>query len=442
MSMQPDRRTFLQAAALTSAGYFAASGLQAAETKSPMQKIQLAAVGCGGKGASDIKNASKFGKFVALCDVDQQQLKGSARRYKTEALFSDFREMFDKMGDKIDAVTVSTPDHAHAVIIAKALRMKKHVYGQKPLTRTIYEAHTIQKLAAEAGTSTQMGNQWTAYSPMRKMAYQIRAGMLGNVKEVHVWTNRPVWPQGERRPMMKAIPAHLDWDSWLASSPYRAYGDGYHPFKWRGWWDFGTGALGDMACHTCNLPFMALNMRDPVSVEATTAPHDGDSYPAWSRIKFEFPAREGREAFTLHWYDGSQLPDKKIFAGVTLKVRKKPAPYVSGTMIIGDKAKLYAAGDYAEEGNQLIGDSTAPEVEYPKSPGHVKEWFMGMEDASYKPMSNFVTYGGPLTETILLGNLAVWSPGKVEWDAKNITPTNRPELARIVNPGLRAGYEL
>jgi hypothetical protein len=247
---------------------------------------------------------------------------------------------------------------------------------------------------------------------------------------------------------MKPVPSTLNWDAWIGAAPFRAYGeDLYHPFKWRGWWDFGTGALGDMACHTCNLPFMALNMRDPVAVEAECPEHDGDSYPARSKIKFDFPELNGRPAFTMFWYDGGNLPAPDLFKGVTLKTKTDdgkeiPPPAASGVLLIGDKATMYAAGDYADLGIQLVGDAKELEVDYPKSPGHEKEWFNAIRDPKKPAMSNFPDYSGPLTETILLGNLAVWKRGRVEWDPAQLKPMNDPSLARIVKPDYRDGYEV
>jgi predicted dehydrogenase len=428
-------------------GYWVTGGLQAAESRSPNEQIQVGCIGVGGKGKSDVQNMSEFGKIYALCDVDATTLDGMAKAFKTEHNFSDFREMLDQLGDRIDAVTVSVPDHNHAVMAAKAMKMGKHVYCQKPLTHTIWEARRLGEIAREKGVATQMGNQFTAEAAMRKAAQQIRAGQLGTVKEVHVWTDRPKWPQGERRPMMKPVPDTLDWETWLGPAPYRPYGDDlYHPFKWRGWWDFGTGALGDMACHTCNLPFMALNMRDPISVEAECPDHDGDSYPARSKIKFDFPELNGRAPFTLFWYDGGNLPDIALFKGVTLEVEsegsKVPPPWQSGVLLVGDRATMYAAGDYAELGIQIVGDVEELQVNFVRSPGHEKEWFDAMRDPRKPAMSNFPDYAGPLTETILLGNLAVWKRGRVEWDPVNLKPLNDPSLERIVHCEYRDGYEV
>ncbi|MCC6492982.1 MAG: Gfo/Idh/MocA family oxidoreductase [Pirellulales bacterium] len=454
--MQPQkrhssRRDFLRQSAATGVGFWVAGGLAGKVSASPNEQLQIASFGVNGKGRSDVSNAARFGKIFALCDADRSFLDLSARTYKVpkENTFTDYRELFDKLGDKFDVVTVSTPDHTHAVILAKALRAGKHCYGQKPLTHSIWEARTLQELARQAGTVTQMGNQYTAFEPMRKAAYQIRGGQIGNVKEVHVWTNRPIWPQGEARGPEKEVPKELDWEAWIGPAPMRPYADGYHTFKWRGWWDFGTGALGDMACHTCNLPFMALNMRDPLSVEAETSGHNHDSYPAKSKIKFEFPSIGERQAFTFYWYDGTNLPPKDLYADFD-KPNDKGEPWTlstSGCLLVGDKATMYAAGDYAENGIFVNNGVELQDVDYPKPPGepelgHVQEFYEAISDPKNKQAtSNFADYAGPLTETILLGNLAVWKEGPVKWDAKTLTPDD-PSLMKIVKPEYRSGYEL
>src|SRR5215213_4862012 len=440
MSLVTNRRKFLQTTAVTGLGYWVAGGVEAAVSKSPNDQIQLGCIGVGGKGQSDVQNNSKFGKIFALCDVDTKTREGMEKAYKTEHNFTDYREMLDKLGDRIDAVTITVPDHNHAVMAAKAMKMGKHVHCQKPLTHSIWEARRLGEIAREKGVATQMGNQWTAHSDMRKAASQIRAGQVGTVKEVHIWADRPIWPQGGHRPAIKPVPATLDWETWLGPAQWRPYSGPqvYHTFAWRGWWEFGTGALGDMACHTCNLPFMALNMRDPVSVEAECPEHDGDTYPEKSKIKFEFPELNGHAAFTMYWYDGGNLPAPELFKGVTLTVKDEgkdvAPPWKSGVLLIGDKATMYAAGDYAEKGVQIVGDVKELDVDYPKSPGHEKEWFIAMRNSKKPATSNFPDYAGPLTETILLGNLAVYKRGRVEWDPAHLKPLNDPMLSHIVRP--------
>lgn len=456
MSKRTNRRTFLKASAATGIGFWVAGGVKGQESTSPNEQLQFASFGVDGKGSSDSRNASRHGKIYAVCDADRTRLDLGAERYKSDYKYTDFRELLDQLGDRIDAVHVSTPDHNHAVIAAKAMKMGKHCYCQKPLTHSIWEARQLGEIAKEKGVSTQMGNQYTAFNPMREAAYRIRAGNLGNVSEVYVWTNRPIWPQGGERPPSKPVPENLDWESWIGPAPWREYADGYHPFAWRGWWDFGTGSLGDMACHTCNLPFMALNMRDPTEVQAETSGHNRDSYPELSRIQYAFPELDGRAAFTMHWYDKEQTPAQELFEGIELRGRGRNAgrPANSGCLIIGDKGKMYAAGDYAERGIQIVGVDPIEDVEYPRSEGrgneetrHVAEWVNGMHHPDQRPTSNFTDYGGPLTETILLGNLAVWKANKegqrvtVKWDAKNLVADD-PELQKIVHPEFRDGYAI
>jgi predicted dehydrogenase len=442
MPNHQNRRDFLQSTAAAGAGFWVLGGVASAQSKSPNEKLQIGCVGVGGKGDSDVTNASRFGKIAALCDIDDKTLAGKESVMKSGNTFNDYREMFDKMGDKLDVVVVSTPDHMHAVVAAAAMKSGKHVYCQKPMTRTIWEARRLGEIAKENNVVTQMGNQYTAHNPMREAAHQVKAGNIGNVSEVHVWTNRPVWPQGGPRPSGQPAPENVHWDLWLGVAPKREFAPGaYHAFAWRGWWDFGTGALGDMACHTCNLPFMGLNMRDPVSVSAETSGHNGDSYPEWSTIVYEFPKLGDREAFTLYWYDGGKKPNNAMFSEVTMKNSDgSPAPSQSGVMLVGDKGKLYAAGDYAEQGIEFIGVEPM-KVEYPRSRGHEREFYDAIKDRSKTPMSNFVDYAGPLTETILLGNLAVWSGKPVKWDAKTLTPGD-PTLMKIVKPTYENGYEL
>ncbi|MEE2706495.1 MAG: Gfo/Idh/MocA family oxidoreductase [Planctomycetota bacterium] len=432
MSQKLTRRTFVQASAATTAGFWVAGGLQPKESNAAIETVHFGCIGIGGKGSSDSGDAGKSGKVVGICDVDTNRLNGAKSRFKEAEAFTDYREMLEKLGDKIDAVTVSTPDHSHAPAAIRAMRKGKHAFVQKPMTHSISEARLMGELAREKKLQTEMGNQGTAGSGLREGAAIVKAGGLGKVTEVHVWTNRPVWPQGGPRPAESAAPSHLKWDLWLGPAPDRPFAKGYHPFSWRGWWDFGTGALGDMACHTFNLPFAAVDLKDPTSVEAEHSGHNKDSYPKWSKIRFEFPANDWRSAVTCFWYDGGKRPDKALLDG------KNPAG--SGSLIVGDKGKLYSPGDYGGS-YQLLGKAEKPKVDFEKSPGHFQEWVRAIKTGK-AAMSNFPDYAGPLTETILLGNLAVWSGERVEWDAKNMKPTNRPELEKIVKREYRSGWAL
>jgi len=417
---------------LAGVGFWAAGKASAADdSKAANEKIRFACIGVGGKGTSDSADAGRNGDVVAICDIDDKNLDRAATAFPNAKKYNDFRKLLEEMGPNIDAVTVSTPDHTHAAASLMAMRMGKHCFTQKPLTHTLYEARRMSEVAKENKVATQMGNQGTANSGLREAAAIVQSGAIGNVKEVHVWTNRPIWPQGGPRPPEAECPKYVHWDEWLGPAAWRPFAIGYHPFAWRGWWDYGTGALGDMACHTLNMPYMALSLQHPTSVEAQQSGHNKESYPKWSIIKYEFPAIASRPAVTMTWYDGGKKPDASLFDGE--KVDK------AGALLIGDKGKLYAPGDYAESFKLLGVDK--PKVEFPVSPGHFTEFAQAIKGG--KPaMSNFPDYSGPLTEIVLLGNLAVWSDKKVEWDAKNLKATNSPELDAIIRPTYREGYTL
>jgi predicted dehydrogenase len=486
MSSRTNRRQFLQTTAATGVGFLVAGGLVAQESKtpsgrvpagshgvrsksrrrrgtvSPNEQIAIACIGVGGKGSSDTEDAGKHGQVVALCDVDDNKLGAMAVKFPKAKHYKDFRKMLEEIGDSIDAVTVSTPDHNHAAASLMAMRMGKHCFCQKPLTHSVYEARLMAREANERKLATQMGNQWTADPNLRHAAALVKSGVLGTVREVHVWTDRPWWPQGNPRPNPDPVPSYLDWNVWLGPAPDRPYAkDTYHTFRWRGWWDFGTGALGDMACHTVNMPYMALNLRDPVSVQAETSGHNHDSYPKWSKIVFEYPALGDRPAVKLFWYDGGKRPDDSLMTeamelyeeevakgrGKTKGKKRKQSLLVSGCIVKGDKDTIFAPGDYAEHPQKLSSKKPLPDVEFTKSPGHFEEWIRAIRGGE-PATSNFQGYAGGLTETILLGNLAVWvadKPGmgeKVLWDPQNMRSPNVAGLEPILKPTYRPGYTL
>ncbi len=433
MSWQRSRRDFLKGAVMTGAGLLVADRALAVQNQSANDKIGFACIGVGGKGESDTHDASRFGNIVAICDIDERTLNKAAMRYPSAKKYTDFRKMLEEMGGSIDAVTVSTPDHCHAAAALMAMKMGKHAFCQKPLTHSLWEAREMGRVARDKKVATQMGNQGTATDGLRRSAAILRSGALGAVKEVHVWTNRPIWPQGIERPAPSDPPAEVHWDQWLGPAPVRPYAAEYHPFKWRGFWDFGTGALGDMACHTMNMPFMGLDLRDPISVQAETAPNNRDSYPKWSQIRYEFAATEHRPAVTMFWYDGGKMPSADILEGIT-----KPSD--SGSLVIGEKGKMYTSGDYGDNG-RLMGVEAGP-VEFEHSPGHFEEFARAVRGGA-PARSNFPDYAVPLTETVLLGNLAVWAAGKkVEWDAHHLRARNAPEVAHIIKPEFRSGWGL
>ena len=451
--MKAHRRDFLKSALAVGAGTLIARDMLAQE--SPNEKVTFACVGIGGKGQSDSEDAKTFGQVVAFCDTNRNQLKGGARRFPGAKPFEDFREMFDKAGDTFDAFVVSTADHNHAAIAAMGMKMGKHIYCQKPLTRTISEARYLAELAKEKGLVTQMGNQGAAYTCMREIAAAVRAGLLGKVSQLYIWTDRPIWPQGGERGEPSPVPAYLNWECWLGVAPERPYVAGaYDPFAWRGWWDFGTGALGDMACHAFNVPYRALETKDPTSVQAITSGHNFDSFPKWSIIDFEFPANEWRDGFKLQWLDGGKRVDPELLEG--------EQPSESGFLIIGDEGKLYSKDNAADE-RVLLGKAKEREQEFLEKvrpnvrvadKGHFGEFVEAIKkNDPLFPASNFITVGSSMTETVLLGNLAVWAanepekPGqKIEWDAKNLkilgNPENREQLEKLVFPKYREGYTL
>jgi len=454
------RRDFLAASSAVAAGFWIAPEIRAADAKpatSANEEIRFACIGIGGKGSSDSADAGRSGKVVAVADVDSNQLKRAEKAFEGARQYADFRKMLDEMGKEFDAVTVSTPDHAHVTAAAMAMALGKHCFCQKPLTRAIAEARMLGELARSKKVATQMGNQGTAGKSLRQAAAVIKSGAIGTVKEVHVWTNRPVWPQGGGRPEEQPVPENLSWDLWLGPAAVRPFGKGYHPFSWRGFWDFGSGALGDMACHTFNMPFMGLNLRHPSRVPATTGGHNRETYPKWSIIDFEFPELGGRPALKVKWYDGGKLPDQALFAGFRGDMKKnadgkeEEQPFKaanSGALIIGEKDSLYSPGDYAGNGFKLKSGAAAPDVAITDSPGHFVEWVNAIKGGP-QAVSNFPDYAGPLTETILLGNLAVWAAEvpdsigkKIEWDPVKLVAKNAPEVEQVIRPKYREGWQV
>jgi predicted dehydrogenase len=398
----------------------------------------------GNQGSGDARQISRLANVVAICDVDSTAVDNNVRTHASAKKYTDYRKMFDEMGKSIDAVSVATPDHMHAPIALYAMRLGKHCFVEKPMARTVYEARLMGKVAREMKVATQMGNQGTAARQLRETAAQIKAGALGVVKEVHVWTNRPIWPQGIPRPAPAPVPANLDWKSWLGVAPERPYALGYHTFRWRGWWDFGSGAIGDMACHTVNLPFMACDLRDPVSIQATSSGHNHDSFAQWSIIEYEFAATDNRSAIKMTWRDGGKRIDPELLGGRT--------PGGSGSLVVGTKGKMWSSDDYGRN-NTFTEEVKLATLEagkdYPVSPGHFEEWINAIKGGP-APMSNFPDYASHLTETVLLGNVAVWVADKpdakgekIEWDAVNLRAKNNIQgVEQIVKPAYAPGYTL
>src|SRR5262245_26730200 len=355
--------------------------------------------------------------------------------------------MLEDMGDKIDAVTVSTPDHSHAPASVMAMRMGKHCFTQKPMTWAIEEARLMRTLAAEKKLVTQMGNQGTADNGFRSGVELLRSGVLGSLREIHVWTNRPIWPQGMHRPKdTPGIPNHVRWYEFLGPAHDRPYHPDYQPFNWRGWLDFGTGALGDMACHTINIACMALGLFDPESVEVvdTSGIVDRETYPVWSIIKTNFGAREGRPPLSLTWYDGgNNLPEDKRPVKDMLHGERARG---SGLLLVGEKGSFYSVNDYGAEHillpKEKFTDVPKPEKTLPRTRNHFREWIEGIKDNDpKKPMSNF-DYAGRLTETVLLGVVALKAGSKIEWDAPGLRAKNNSSADQYLRRDYRQGFSI
>lgn len=416
----------------------------------PSERPNIAGIGCGGMGGGDIATFTKLGaNFIALCDVDETRAAGTFQAHPHARRYKDFREMIDREAKNIDAVTVGTPDHIHGVAAMAALKAGKHVYVQKPLTHTLHECRELTKAARKAGVVTSMGNQGHASEGSRLTNEWIQAGLIGEVREVHVWSDRAgrLWKQGIGRPSdTPAVPATLDWNLWLGPAKERPYHSAYAPHNWRGWWDFGTGALGDMGCHIIDHPVWALNLGAPTTVEARTT-LDGsylgdqpnfETFPIAAVITYEFPARGELPPVKMTWYDGGLMPPtpSEMSSGQRL-----PG---NGVLYVGSKGKMY----HSSHGGmpQLLPGSLADQAkEVPKSmersPGHYEEWYRAIRGGQ-RPVDNF-DYAGPMTETVLLGVLALRAPGqRLEWDSENLKVTNAPHVNPFVHKEYRAGWSL
>ncbi|GAB4134808.1 MAG: Gfo/Idh/MocA family oxidoreductase [Planctomycetaceae bacterium] len=439
MTQKTTRREFVkQSAAAAGAVWWMGTnaGVSAEKERAAVERLNFACIGVGGKGSSDTDSAGRAGNVIALCDIDDNRLNQKAKKFPKAKKFNDYREMLDELGNEIDAVTVSTPDHSHAPASMRAMKMGKHCFCQKPLTWSVEEARKMRELAASKKVATQMGNQGTSHNGLREAVEVIRDGAIGEVKEVHIWTNRPIWPQGTGRPTKKeAIPSNVHWNLFLGPAPERPYSSVYHPFKWRGWLDFGTGALGDMACHTANMAVMALDLFDPVAFQAN---HSGivenETYPKYSTIDFFFPKRGKLPECKLTWYDGGKRPDRKLLQGERMTS--------SGSLLVGSKGTLYSPNDYGSRyvllPKKQYANYKKPAASLPRSPGHFQEFAIACKGGP-AAMSNF-DYAGRLTETILLGNLALRSNKKLTWDAKTMTVTNDKDVNAFVRRDYREGF--
>lgn len=405
---------------------------------SPNDKLNIACIGVGGMGAYDIDRLAGE-NIVALCDVDWKHAAGTFKKFPNAKKYRDFRKMLDAEDKNIDAVSVSTPDHTHAVASMAAMQRNKHVYCQKPLCHDVAEVRRLTEAARKYGVVTQMGTQLHATSELKRLVEMIQSGLIGQVRRVDLWSGKN-WGGGTRPTDTPPVPETLEWDLWLGPAPYRPYHPTYLPANWRRWWDFGTGTLGDMGCHIIDPAWWALNLDAPRTVEAQAGPFSDETYPTKTIITWEFPARGDRAAVTLRWFDGENRPPRpaELEEGVDLPGQ--------GGLYYGDKGTILMPHGGSP---RMIPDSKMSEVKMPEpwiprfeegSNGHYLEWIQACKGGR-KPLSNF-DYAGPLTEAILLGNVAVKAGRKIEWDSPAMKVTNMPEMDRYISREYREGWSL
>ncbi|MBK8092989.1 MAG: Gfo/Idh/MocA family oxidoreductase [Verrucomicrobiaceae bacterium] len=466
----PNRRAFLRGTAAATGGIFFPHLLLGQE--GGVKKLNVAGIGgAGGKGASDIAIAAEGANVVAICDIDSNRLADAQKKYPGAKMFQSFREMFDTMGDQIDMVTVSTPDHAHYPAAMEAIKRGKHVCVQKPLVNRIWEANQLHEAAKKKGVKTNMGNQGHSGESIRQFKEWMNAGIVGNVKEIHVWTNRPIWPQGnaaldiytgktapkprrkeEANAAAEAIgqaPAHVSWTNWLAQSPDMPYVPGLHPLAWRGHREFGAGAMGDMGCHIMDGPFWACELGEPYKLEAEVGELTEHSWPAWSHVICSFKHAKYGE-IKLHWYEGKNgdVPMKPA-RPAKLEEGRDYNKMIGGFMVVGDEDTVLSAHDYC--GNLEVVGNREKLVKFAKETPKTLDRALAPDKPQLELVraieqnkiagSNF-DYSVPLTKLCLFGNLAIANPGKViNWDSATQQTDNADANKLIQRAAVRQGWE-
>ena len=424
------RRRLLRTAAVSGIAFpFVTTCRAGAEV--PGRELRIGGIGVGGKGGGDIQETTKENaRIVALCDIDPGRLAHAAKKYPEAKVFTDWRQLLEMEG--LDAVTVSTPDHTHAPATLTAIRRGLHVYCQKPLTHSVWEARQIGLAAAKYKVVTQMGTQGRSGVGDKLTAELLRRKPLGRIHQIHLWTNRPIWPQGLDRPPKIPVPEGLAWDNWIGAAPFRDYHDSLHPFKWRGWLDFGTGALGDIGCHATTAIWDGLQLKAPTAVWSDGEAPNGETFPKAGVVHFTFPANDltGGEV-ELIWHDGGNLPDRKLFPFM-------PADWAvpdGGQLIVGEEGAMFGHRLYPQE---KFGGYAYPQVE---GDDHYMQWTRACLDPSKKTLCPFDTQSGPLTEAILLGNIALRFPGKkLAWDTAAFSFPGSPEAGKLLRRAYREGW--
>ena len=433
------RRRFIKFSVGASSAVFLPTRLAAAAEPArklrSIDKLNIGLIGGGGRATDNLAGVSSE-NIAAICDVDEVRAANAFQKYPGAKRYEDFRVMLEREKG-LDAVVVSTPDHVHAFAGIMAMKLGKHVYCEKPLTHSIYEARLMRETAKKYKVATQMGNQGHSFNGTRRAVELLRANAVGPVREVHVWSDRPIWPQGIDRPKeTPAPPPTLNWDLWLGPAPERPYHPAYLPFNWRGWWDFGTGALGDMACHCADTAFWGLELGYPTSIEAEASDHHPETAPLWSIIRYEFPARGSRPAVKFTWYDGHKKPNASLLEGIKIPD--------NGCIVVGSEGKMLFPDWHADKFQLYPLDKFAgfkgPDQTIPRTTEHHKEWIEACKGGP-PALSNF-DYSAVLTETVLLGNVALRVGKKIEWDGKNAKAKNCPEAAQYIHREYRKGWHL
>ncbi|NLN78010.1 MAG: Gfo/Idh/MocA family oxidoreductase [Armatimonadetes bacterium] len=438
MARNISRRDFLKGAAIGGVGLLMLRDSRMAFGYGANETLNVAIIGAGGRGDSNLRAvANEKQNIVAICDTRDGVLAKLSKDFPDAKPFADYRRMFDRMHKQIDAVVVSTPDHTHAIPSVVAMQLGMHVYCEKPLTHSIYEAKVMRDAARKYKVATQMGNQGSALDGLRETVEVIQSGVIGQIKEIHVWSNRPVWPQGVTRfTETPEVPKDLHWDLFIGPAPMRPYHPDYQPFNWRGWYDFGTGAVGDMGCHTLNTAFRALDLRNPIVVRAESHEKTGESYPKSSIITFVFPQRGNLSPLKMKWYDGGLKPRADLIDG-----RELPG---SGVVYIGEKGKIFSPDDYGAKYELLPSADfegyKPPAKTLPRSPGHYAEWIRACKGGE-TAFAEF-DYASAITETLLLVNLAIITEEPIYWDPDNMKAINCPKADYWINTPYRRGWSL
>ena len=427
-SVRVSRRDALRCAGLAGIGVWTSATWAAG---SPNEKLNIAGIGVGGQGGWDVGECASQ-NIVALCDVDDRRAAGNYQRFPKAERFKDFRKLFD-IAKKFDAVVVGTPDHTHALPSVTAMNLGKHCYCEKPLAHSVGEVRAMIEAAKKNKVATQMGTQIHAGANYRRVVELVQSGAIGAVSEVHVW--HPVGYGGGDRPKdTPPVPKELDWDLWLGPAPERPYHPVYCPGAWRSWWDFGTGGLGDFGCHYMDLPFWALKLRRPTTIEAEGPPLHPERTSPGLVIRYAFPVRGDLPAVRMTWYDGGKRPKELI-------AERKVPTWDAAVLFVGDKGMLIA--DYGR--HQLLpeaqyADFKRPAPTIPDSIGHHNEWIRACKTG--EPTTCNFDYSGALAETVLLGNVAYRLGKKLQWDADRLTAIDCPEADRLIHKKYRKGWEL